>query len=70
MAMSPHIELELLAEEHRQAERRLASLERAPYESRVADRAEWERSLYFARQRLGDLARELRAARAEMDDSA
>ncbi len=70
VTLPAHVELELLADDHAQAVRRVESLERAPFEGRVADQGEYERTLHFARQRVGDLARELRATRAEMEDGA
>ncbi len=67
MSLADHVLLEMLEDEHAEAVRRLAGLERAPFEGRVAVRAEYERTLRFARQRAKDLGRELRVARAEMD---
>ncbi len=68
--MSPDVELEMLTDEHAQAVRRVESLERAPFESRVADLAEYRRSLLAARVRVRELAADLKAARAEMEDGA
>ncbi len=70
MTLPAHVELELLADEHAQAVRRVEGLERAPFEGRVGDQGEYERTLHFARQRVLDLAVELRAARAEMEEGA
>ena len=70
MSLPAHVEFELLADEHEQAVRRVEGLERAPYEGRVADQGEYERTLHFARQRVVDLALELRVVRAEMEDGA
>ena len=68
MALEPDVELELLADEHAQAVRRVEGLERAPSEGRVADWEEFAHTLRSARQRVQELAAELRVARAEMDD--
>ena len=70
MTLPAYVELEMLADEHKQAVRRVEGLERAPFEGRVGDRDEHERTLHFARQRVLDLAVELRAARAELENSA
>lgn len=40
------------------ARRRVMSLERAPFEGRVADEARWERSLRAARRRVWELEKE------------
>ncbi len=68
--MPADVELELLITDHAEAIRRVESLERAPFESRVADLTEYRRSLLAARVRVRELTVELRVARAEMDDGA
>ncbi len=70
MSLPADVELELLADDHRQAVRRVESLERAPFESRVADLTEYRKSLLAARQRVRELAAEMKAVRAEMEDGA
>ena len=66
MTLTPEDELDILRDEVAKAVRRLWSLENAPYEGRVGDQAEWERSVHFARQNLRELRRELDGAIADL----
>lgn len=60
---APEDEIDVLHEDLGKARRRLVSLERAPFEWRVADVGEYERSLVRARLEVRELERELRLAR-------
>ena len=63
--LTPEDELDILHQEIGKARRKLWSLENAPYEGRVGDEREWERSVHFARQNLQELERELVLAQAD-----
>lgn len=56
-------EIDVLHEDLGRARRRLDSLERAPFESRVCDPEQHEASLRAARENVAELERELREAR-------
>lgn len=64
---TPEDELDVIHEDLGRARRALDLKERAPFEHRVADVDEYERSLAQARENVRELERELRVAQAEWD---